>query len=135
MPIQLSTAVRDGRLDSIQTTIGLSATLQIFSGAPPANCAAASSGTVLATVSLPANYMAASSGGVKAKIGTWVDSAADATGTAGYFRLFNAAGTICHMQGTVTVTGGGGDMTVDNVSFSVGQVFTVVTMSWTDANA
>jgi hypothetical protein len=135
MAVQLSVAARNNRLDSLETTIGASATLRILSGAQPANCAAADSGTVLATIALPADYMSNAAAGSKAKLGTWVDNAADATGTAGYFRLYDTAGTTCHMQGNVTITGGGGDMTVDSVSFTTGQTFTVVTMTWNDANA
>jgi hypothetical protein len=39
------------------------------------------------------------------------------------------------MQGTVTATGGGGDMQVDNVSFAAGQQFTVTAFTLTDGNA
>lgn len=65
MTVQLSTAVRNARLDSIETTISTSAILKIRTGAQPANCAAADSGTVLATCNLPADYMAAAAGGLK----------------------------------------------------------------------
>lgn len=87
MTVQFSVAVRNGRLDSIETTIGASAILKIRTGAQPANCAAADSGTVLATCNLPADWMAAAASGQKAKSGTWEDTSADATGTAGHFRL------------------------------------------------
>lgn len=135
MAIQLSTAVRNARLDAIETTIGTSAVLKIRTGAPPANCGTADSGTVLATLSLPSDYMAAASGGSKAKSGTWEDTSADNTGTAAHFRLYASDGTTCHMQGTVTATGGGGDMTVDNTSFASGQAFTVTSFTLTDGNA
>ena len=49
MGIQLSVAVRNARLDVIETTIGTSAVLKIRSGTPPATCATADSGDVLAT--------------------------------------------------------------------------------------
>ena len=70
MTIQLSVAVRNARLDAIETQIGASAVLKIRTGAPPATCATADSGTVLATVNLPADWMAAASGGAKALSGT-----------------------------------------------------------------
>ena len=82
MAIQLSTAVRNARLDAIETTIGASAVLKIRTGAAPADVATADSGTVLATLSLPADYMAAAASGSKAKSGTWEDTSADAAGTA-----------------------------------------------------
>lgn len=135
MALQFSVTVRNARLDAIETAIGTSAVLKIRTGAPPANCAAADTGTVLATLNLPSDYMAAASGGSKAKSGTWEDASADNTGTAGHFRLYASDGTTCHGQGTVTATGGGGDLTVDNVSFASGQSFTVTGFSVTDGNA
>ena len=135
MAIQLSTAVRNARLDVIETTVGTSAILRIRSGAAPANCAAADAGTVLATVNLPSDWMAAAASGSKSLSGSWVDSSADATGTAAHFRLYDSTGTTCHVQGTVTATGGGGDMTVDSTSFTAGQQFTVTTFTLTDANS
>jgi hypothetical protein len=123
MAFQFSTTVRNASLDAIETTIGTAPTLEIRSGAAPANCAAAATGTVLATLALPSDWLAAASAGAKTLLGTWQDTSADATGTAGHFRI--NAGATCHIQGTVTATGGGGDMTVDNTSFAVGQQVTV----------
>ncbi|CCB64459.1 hypothetical protein [Hyphomicrobium sp. MC1] len=133
--LQLSTAVRNARLDSIEATIGTSPVLKILTGSAPANCAAAETGTVLATLALPSDWMAAASAGSKAKSGTWQDLSADATGTAGYFRVYDNSGAVCGIQGDVTATGGGGAMTVDNTSFAVGQSFTVTAFSLTDGNA
>lgn len=135
MAVQLSVAVRNARLDAIETTIGTSAILRIRSGAAPADCATADSGTVLATLSLPSDYMAAASGGSKARTGTWEDTSADNAGTAAHWRLYDSGGTTCHAQGTVTATGGGGDLTVDNTSFSAGQAFTITSWTFTDGNA
>lgn len=133
MAIQLSVAVRNARLDAVETTIGAAPTLEIRTGAAPASCATADSGTVLATVALPSDFMAAASGGSKALSGTWQDASADAAGIAAHFRI--KQGATCHLQGTVTITGGGGDMTVDNTNFGVGQTFTVTSFTLTDANA
>lgn len=135
MAIQLSTNVRNARLDAIETTVGASAVLKIRTGAAPANCGTADSGTVLATVNCPSDWMAAAASGSKAMSGTWQDASADATGTAAHFRLYASDGTTCHMQGTVTATGGGGDMTVDSTSFTAAQQFTVTSFTLTDANS
>lgn len=135
MTLQYSTAVRNAKLDAVETAIGASAILKIRTGAPPANCAASDSGSVLATLNLPSDYMAAASGGAKAKAGTWEDASADGTGTAAHWRLYASDGTTCHAQGTVTATGGGGDMTVNNTSFAAGQAFTVTGFTLTDNNA
>jgi hypothetical protein len=135
MTLQYSTTVRNAKLDAVETAIGVSAILKIRTGAPPANCGTADSGTVLATCNLPSDYMAAASGGTKAKSGTWEDLSADNAGTAGHFRLYASDGTTCHAQGTVTATGGGGDMTVDNTSFAAGQAFTITGFTLTAGNA
>ncbi len=134
MALQLSDAVRNARLDAIETAIGATAVLKIRTGAQPATVATADSGTVLATLTLPSDWMAAASGGTKAKSGTWQDTSADATGTAAHFRVYASDGTTAHMQGSVTATGGGGDMTVDNTSFASGQSFTVTGFTLTEAN-
>jgi hypothetical protein len=135
MALQFSTTVRNSMLDAIETAISTSAVLKIRTGAAPADCGTADSGTVLATLSLPSDWMAAASSGSKAKSGTWSDASADNTGTAAHFRLYASDGTTCHAQGTVTATGGGGDMTVDNTSFASGQPFTVNSFTLSAANA
>lgn len=133
MAIQFSTTVRNARLDAIETAVGVSAVLKIRTGAAPANCATADSGTVLATCNLPSDWMANASAGSKAKSGTWEDTSADATGTAAHFRLYASDGTTCHMQGTVAASGA--DLNVDNVAFAAGQAFTITSFSLTDGNA
>ena len=133
MAVQFSVAVRNARLDAIETTAGATAILKIRTGAQPASCATADSGTVLATLTLPADYLAAASGGTKAKLGTWEDTSADDTGTAAHWRLYANDGTTCHAQGTVGV--GSGDLQVDSASFTAGQSFTVTAWTFTDGNA
>ncbi|WP_409884420.1 hypothetical protein [Acidovorax sp.] len=56
-------------------------------------------------------------------------AAAVADGTIGHYRVMNATGTICLEQGTVTATGGGGDLTVDNPAVVSGQSIQIT--SWT----
>jgi hypothetical protein len=135
MALKFSVAVRNARLDAIEVNAGVDAIMKIRTGAAPANCAAADSGTVLATLTLPTDWMAAASSGSKAKSGTWADASADAAGTAAHFRIYQSDGTTVVMQGTVTETGSGGDMTVDNDNFEAGQTFTVTGFTITDGNA
>lgn len=134
MAMQVSVAVQNARLDAIETAIGTAPLLRVYSGAMPANCAAAATGTLLVEMTLPSDWMAAASGGTKAKSGTWQDLAANAAGTGGYYRIYDSAGTNCHVQGTVTISGGGGDMTFDNNVFAVGQSVSINTYTWTDGN-
>lgn len=67
----------------------------VRTGAPPANCAAPDTGTLLCEIALPADWMAASAAGVKAKSGTWQDSGV-AAGNIGHFRVKDSAGAITH---------------------------------------
>jgi len=132
--MQFSVAVRNARLDAIESAIGASAILKIRSGVKPTNMADASTGTVLATLQLPADWMAAAANGSKDKLGTWEDAAADASGTAGYYEITSSAGVV-HERGTITATGGGGDMEVQNTSFAVGQNIIVTAKTYVDGNA
>jgi hypothetical protein len=131
MAIQFAVDVINGMLDGIETSIGVSPILKIRSGPPPANCAAADSGTVLATLSLPADWMAAAAGGSKAKSGTWSQLAADATGAAAHYRIYESTGTTAKQQGTVTASGGGGDLELTSTAITAGQAVEVTSFTWT----
>lgn len=135
MALQLSVSVRNARLDAIETTISTAPILKIRTGSAPATCATADSGTVLITATLPSDWLAAASSGAKALSGTWQDTSADATGTAAHFRIYDSGGTTCHIQGTVTATGGGGDMTLDNTSIAAAQSVSITSFTLTDGNA
>lgn len=135
MALQLAVSARNARLDAIETDTGVSAILKIRTGAQPASCATADAGTVLATLALPSDWLAAAAAGAKAKSGTWQDVSADAAGTAGHFRVYKSDGTTCQIQGTVTATGGGGDMTLDNTNIAAAQVVTITGFTMTDGNA
>lgn len=135
MAVQLSVAVRNAMLDAIEATIGTSAKLKIRTGAAPATCATADSGTVLATLSLPSDWLAAAASGAKAQAGTWEDASADASGNAAHFRIYDSAGTVCGLQGTVTATGGGGDLTLDSIAIVAAQDVTITSFTLTAANS
>lgn len=132
MAIQLAVSTRNARLDSIETDLGVSPILEIRSGAAPADCATADSGTVLASMTLPSDFMAAASAGSKAKSGTWQDPTGDAAGTAAHFRL-KTSGGVCKLQGTVGQ--GSGDLQLDNTNIAVGQVVTITGFTLADGNA
>ncbi len=134
MAIQFSTGVRNARLDSIETTISTTPYLDLRTGAQPANCASADAGTELAHIALPSDWLAAAASGAKAKAGTWSGTGA-AAGTAAHFRIKDSSDTTCHIQGSVTATGGGGDMELDNTSIAVSQAVTINTFTLTDGNA
>lgn len=131
MAIQLGTTLRNARLDQVESTIGTSPHLYARTGAQPADCATADSGTVLVDLTLPSDWMAAASGGTKAKSGTW-SGTATGTGTPGHFRIKDSTATTCHMQGSAAV--GSGDLNFDG-SITSGQTVTINTFTLTEANA
>lgn len=135
MAIQLSVNVRNARLDAIQTAVGTAPLLRFYTGAQPANCASATTGTQLVSYTLASSWANAAASGSKAFSGTPITTTASAAGTLGYYRLFDSTGTTCHMQGSITATGGGGDMTVDNVSVASAQTVNVTGWTMTDGNA
>ncbi len=133
MTVQLSASVRNAMLDAIESSIGTAPKLRIYTGSMPANCAAAATGTLLVEITCPSDWMAGASGGTKA-LASSVSGTGAAAGTAGHYRIVDSAGTTCHEQGTVTATGGGGDLTLDNTSIAVSQTVTISTKTYTAPN-
>jgi hypothetical protein len=132
MAHQYSVSVRDARNEAIETIIGASAKLYLYSGAEPANCGSSDPSGLLATLTLPADWMSPSSGGVKAKNGVW-SGVGSAAGVAASYRIKDGAGTTCHIQGSVGI--GSGDLQLDNTNIAIGQTITVNTYQITDANS
>ena len=99
--IQLSVEVRNEMLNAVEAAVGTAPILEIRTGAPPANTAAVATGTLLCSMTLPSDWMSPAASGQKTLSGTWQDASADATGTAGHFRI--RQGSLCHMHGTVGV--------------------------------
>lgn len=128
MAIQLGTTLRNNMVGQYETTVGTTPKLQIRTGAQPANCAAADSGTLLCELTLPSDWMTAASSGSISLNGSWTGTGA-AAGTAAHYRLKDSTGATCHEQGSVTATGGGGDLTLDNTSIAASQAVSVT--SWT----
>lgn len=103
MTVQHSVDYRNAKVAALETTIGVDAKLEIRTGAAPANCAAAATGTLLATLSLPTDYLGAAAAGAVAKAGTWSGTAV-ADGIAGHYRLLETTATTCHEQGAIGLT-------------------------------
>lgn len=137
MGIHFSVAVRAARADAIETAVGVSPHLILYqsTGAPPANCAAAENGTRLAILPLPADWLTNPGTGLKALLGTWEDTSADAAGVADYFRVYETTETTCHIQGTVTLTGAGGQLTLDNTNIASAQDVKVTSFTLTEGNS
>lgn len=129
-----SATVLNAMLDAYETAIGASPKLRFYTGAMPATAAAARTGTLLAELTLPADWMGGASAAAKALAGVWSGTGLPAAGAGtniGYFSVMNAAGSVCHDQGTVTVTGGGGDMTLNNINIADAQAISVSTFGLT----
>lgn len=126
MALQFDDATRNDILDVIETRVGPSPVMRVFTGPPPVNCAAADTGTLISEKVLPSDWMEAAgtfAPGVKRKLGTWQDLSANNTGAPGHFRIYSSGGSPCRMQGTAGLSGT--DMIVDTSPVTAGQSFTV----------
>jgi len=137
MAAQFREVTRNARLDAIERNAGTAVALRVYTGAQPANAAAANSGTLLAHMLPPSDWMGGASGGTKAKAGTWQDASADGgtASTPGHFRMYASQatfdGTTCFLQGSCAI--GSGDINFDG-SITAGQVVTISTFVLTDGN-
>jgi hypothetical protein len=138
MAVQLGTTLRNNMLNQYESTIGTTPKLILRSGAAPADCATADSGTFLGIITLPSDWMAAASAGSIAKAGTWTGTAA-ATGTVGHYRLKDSTATSTNDTGTTfeqgTVGIGTGDLQLDNTSVTSAQNVTITTWTRTQGGA
>lgn len=133
MTVQYSDAVRNAMLDAITTQLGAGWKLKFRTGAQPATVATASSGTVLATFTPTA--AAAASGSKNMVSGAPISVTASAAGTVGHYELTNSSDTVVHERGSVTATGGGGDMTIDNTVLASGQTVQITAFTKTAPGA
>ena len=115
MSVTLNTSLQNLQVDSWGTDLNLGF-IDIYSGSQPA-ANTAPTGVLLVSIALAADaYSAASSG--SAVTGA-LSGVAVATGTAGYAQQRNAANTRW-MYGSVTDTGGGGDVELSTLSITLG---------------
>lgn len=141
MALSYATALRDAQQEVIRTfstNAANSGQLRIYSGTQPAsaNAAIGSAGTntLLGTLTMNATAFLASSAGVLVANAITQDTAADATGTATFFRLLNAAGTVTIMDGTISDTAGSGDMKLNTTSIVINGPITCTQFQITRGN-
>lgn len=130
MATRINTAARNASADAIAALVP-GGVLRIYTGAQPATPATApGAATLLAEFALssPA-FAAAVAGAVSLDVTPALTDTGITNGTAGWFRILTAAeaagtglGTI---DGSITVTGGGGDLTMNTVTISTGVNVTV----------
>lgn len=128
MAEKINAAARNRQADSVGDDLN-SGTLKLYTGAQPASADDAASGTLLVTINLPADAMAAAASGVAAKSGTW-SGVAVASGDAEWFRTANSAASR-NYDGSVTATGGGGEIELDDISIVSGQTVLINTFTIT----
>lgn len=136
MTISLTNAANNARQDGLVAHIGNGAKLRIYSGTAPANIDAALSGNTLLgelTCGTPFAPAAAGNGVITANAITQ-DSAADNSGTASFYRIYKADGTTPVLQGSVTGTGGGGDLELNTTNIVAGGPIAVSSWTLTDGN-
>jgi hypothetical protein len=129
MAIRLATATRNACADAAVDLIDAGAgagTLKIYSGTQPATGDTAETGTLLATVTLadPAYGSAASGTAALTDPGPVTGVAA---GTAGWFRVEDSTGGNV-FDGSVSATGGGGDLQLSTTTISVGVTVDISTL-------
>ena len=133
MTFQYGTTLRNNQVAQIQSTVGGSATLVMYTGTQPVGgCAASPTGSPLITITLPNPFLGSPSSGAVAMSGSWTGTGSG-SGNAGYFRILDGS-SVCHVQGSITVTGGGGDMTLNSVVIGPTQPVSVTTFGVTAGN-
>lgn len=136
MTLKYATALRNAQQDAITTFAGNSGLLRIYAGTQPTDPQTAiSAQTLLGQLTMNATSFSAASGGVLTANAITQDSSADATNTASFFRLFKSDGSTVVMDGTITATGGGGDMTLNTVSIVSGGPISCTGFAITRGNA
>jgi hypothetical protein len=132
MATRIQNASRSAMTDAITALLnGGSAAghVEVRTGTQPADPDSAASGALLATVTLndPA-FGAATDGVATADVTPALTQAASADGNAGWFRGFDSNNASV-IDGSVTATGGGGDMQLNTIALVNGVDFTIT--SWT----
>lgn len=128
MAERISTTARNRQADSVGDDFN-SGTLKIRTGSQPGSADDAPAGTLIVTINLPADAVAAAASGTAAKSGTW-SGVAVADGDAGWFRIENSGATR-NYDGSVTATGGGGEIELDDISIVTGQTVLINTFTVT----
>lgn len=133
MTVNISTQARNDAGDAIvdlidQGSVNPNGYMEIRTGAKPASPQAAATGTLLATNAFSNPAFGNFSNGIAAANAIADDTDVDATGTAGWFRIYDRDGSAI-IDGDITATGNGGDITFDNINFIAGGTVTITSLS------
>lgn len=116
--------------------------INFYTGSPPADADAAATGTLLGTVAGSATAFGSATGGAITAAAISNDTSADASGTAGWFRMYKAAddpsgatgnsGAVTTHRRIDGVCGqGSGDISFDNAAIVAGGVIAVSALTLT----
>ena len=137
MATQYIVGTRNNNRSSLNTDIGINAQIIIYSGAIPANPAAAPTGTLLAQFAGNATSFGAIATGVLTAnaVASTTGAAGAGAGTVGtYYRINTSAGAAV-VQGNVGGTGSGADMILTNTNIASGQAINFVSLTNTASGA
>jgi len=132
--MQMGELMRNARANALRSTPGTNPHFHAYTGSPPATCADTATGTEMYNFSLYTSWLNYASGGATGLTGS-VTGHAIAAGDLGYWRLTNSPGTVCHLQGTFSLSGGGGDIIVDDLTRAVGQNLVFDQWDWVEPYA
>lgn len=132
MTAKMTNAAAIAALNAATALVGASGKIRIYSGTVPTDADAALSGnTVLAEFAGSADFFPDATDGTGKATTTANaisnDTSADATGTATFFRILTSANAAV-FQGSITATGGGGDITVSTVSIVAGATISITSL-------
>jgi hypothetical protein len=123
MTLHVSNAARSTLADAIKTAIDAGAgagKIRVYNGSQPAGPDTAISGqTLLAEYTLADPSFGAAVTGVITLLGTPRSTTGVAAGTASWFRALDST-NVAVVDGSVSATGGGGDLQLNTTTISVG---------------
>lgn len=132
----ITTAARNAAADAVVDLIDAGTppgSLRVYSGTMPTDANTALSGnTLLAQLTMSTTAFGSASSGVATAASITADSSADATGTATFHRILNAAGTVI-IQGSVGTSGC--DLNLSSVSIVAGGSVAVTSYTYTQAGS
>lgn len=131
MAIQYSLTHRTNAMTQLNTDIGASAVIKIFTGSIPATCATADTGTNIATFAGNAGGFGTAASQVLTAAAVASTTGIGGGGVAGYFRIYPTASSTTNavVQGTCGTSGA--DMILTNTNIASGQTvnFTSLTIT------
>ena len=133
MALGFATTLRTARASQIVAAIDAGAgagKLRLYNGTRPATGGTVTTLLAELTFSDPCGTVTS---GVLTFSGIASDASADNTGTATWFRIVDSTGAFV-LDGTITVTGGGGDITMTSTSIQAGVTVDATSLAFTEDN-